>query len=106
MAGCHGAGDVPKPQRVPIRPDWCVAANERADSAFAVKQALTVLEDSLVPLKPASVHTAGQQSLLDGFPIFEGYLVTLLPMRPMLGGGGLVWVDGETGCPILLKRYE
>ena len=23
-----------------------------------------------------------------------------------LGGGGLVWVDVETACPIILKEYE
>jgi len=112
LAACHGAGhlpaasDVPKPRRTPIRPDWCVAANERVDSAFAVEKARQVLQDSLLPLKPASVRSVGEQSLLDGFPMFEGFLVTLAPTRLVAGGGGLVWVDGETGCAILLKRYE
>ena len=112
LAACHGAGHlpavsaVPNPRRTPIRPDWCVAANERVDSTFAVERAREVLEDTLLPLKPASVRTVGEQSLLDGLPMFEGFLVTLAATRPVLGGGGLVWVDGETGCPILLKRYE
>ena len=109
---CHGAGksvsiaSAPTPRLPPIRPDWCVARNERVDSAFAVAHAQQALEDSLVPLKPDSVRTVGMQSLLDGLPMFEGFLVTLVPTRPMLGGGGLVWVDGETGCVIVLRRYE
>ena len=112
LAACHGAGhlpaarDVPTPRRTPIRPDWCVAATERVDSAFAVQKAQQVLQDSLLLLKPASVKSVGEQSLLDGFPMFEGFLVTLVATRLVAGGGGLVWVDGETGCTILLKRYE
>ena len=111
VIACHGAGrsvsvaSAPTP-RLPIRPDWCVARNERVDSAFAVAHAQQALEDSLVPLKPESVRTVGMQSLLDGLPMFEGFLVTLAPTRPVLGGGGMVWVDGETGCVIVLRRYE
>ena len=112
VAACHGAGHlpeasgVPTQRRTPIRPDWCVAAGARVDSAFAVQQASQVLEDSLLPLQPVSVQPFGEQSLLDGFPMFEGFLVTLAPTRLVAGGGGLAWVDGETGCPILLKRDE
>jgi hypothetical protein len=90
----------------PIRADWCVARNERVDSTFAVAQAQRLLEDTLLPLKADSVRTVGMQSLLDGLPVFEGWLVVLSPTRLALGGGGRVWVDGETGCAIVLRRYE
>ncbi|MGH8436903.1 MAG: hypothetical protein ACRERX_21135 [Pseudomonas sp.] len=38
----------------------------------------------------------------------EGYLVKLLAADPSkaIGGGGLVWIDGETGCAVVLARYE
>jgi hypothetical protein len=90
----------------PLRPDWCIGANARVDSAFALGQAQHVLADTLLPLKAVSVRPVGPQSLLDGMPIFEGFLVSLVPTRLMLGGGGLVWIDGETGCPVVLKGYE
>jgi len=39
--------------------------------------------------------------------VYEGSLVRMFPVSPMaLGGGGLVWVDGDTNCAIVLKRYE
>ena len=37
----------------------------------------------------------------------EGVLVTLGPVDPHIeGGGGLVWVDAETGCVSVLKLYQ
>jgi hypothetical protein len=38
----------------------------------------------------------------------EAFVVRLVLVDPpgFLGGGGVVWVDGETGCPIVLVRYE
>jgi hypothetical protein len=90
----------------PIRADWCVAANGRVDSTFASAQAQNLLEDTLLPLKVDSVYPVGMESTLDGLPIFEGWLVTLSATRSTLGGGGRVWVDGVTGCAIVLLRYE
>ena len=103
----RGPGEVKLEKNLsPIRADWCVARNEQVDSAFAVAQAQRVLEDTLLPLKADSVRSVGTQSLLDGLPVFEGWLLTLSPTRLVLGGGGRVWVDGETGCAIVLRRYE
>src|SRR5438046_1384759 len=54
---CHGAGksvsiaSAPTPRLPPIRPDWCVARNERVDSAFAVAHSQQAVEDSMLPLK-------------------------------------------------------
>jgi len=87
-----------------IRPEWCVGEGSTVDSVFVVAQALSVLEDTLLPLRPYSVRRVEEQVGNLSFP--QGFLVSLMPTRPMLGGGGLVWVDGETGCPILLKPYE
>jgi hypothetical protein len=37
-----------------------------------------------------------------------GLLISLRVAAPpnLVGGGGLVWVDLETGCAIVLRRYE
>lgn len=45
------------------------------------------------------VHSAGMN---------EGSLVRLGPPSspPTYGVGGLVWLDGETNCAIVLRRYE
>src|SRR6266853_3293418 len=103
----RGPGEVKLVKNLsPIRADWCVARNERVDNSFAVAQAQRLLEDTLLPLKADSVRSVGMQSLLNGLPVFEGWLVTLSPTRLVLGGGGRVWVDGETGCAIVLRRYE
>jgi len=37
----------------------------------------------------------------------QGVIVSLVPANPRTrGGGGLVWVDTETLCPIILRLYE
>ncbi len=87
-----------------IRPDWCVAEGSTVDSVFVVAQALSVLEDTLLPLRPYSVRRVEEH--IGSLSLLEGFLVSLMPTRPMGGGGGLVWVDSETGCPILIKAYE
>jgi|SRR5882672_8679097 len=80
-----------------------VNSGVRVDSAFAVTQASRALEGFLPTggsLEPYAVEV-----------VREGMLVSLVPVRPLvggvvLGGGGLVWVDEDTGCPIVLRRYE
>jgi hypothetical protein len=38
----------------------------------------------------------------------EGLVMRLTAAEPAVtvGGGGLVWVDAETGCATVLARYE
>jgi hypothetical protein len=40
--------------------------------------------------------------------VYEGALIRLLISGPssVRGGGGLVWVEAETACPVVLTRYE
>ncbi len=90
---------------------WCVVPGSTVDSTFAVTQARSVFTSSELPLKPHSVERvvarlSGKDSSVS-FSFPEGWLVRLMPVEPnTLGGGGLVWVDGATGCPILLLHYE
>ena len=77
----------------------CVSTTTTIDSSCAVRVASAELakQDSLGPYKPASVRA------LD-----EGFVVSLVVAKepPPLGGGGLVWVDAETGCAVVLRLYE
>jgi phage-related tail fiber protein len=101
LAGCSGESSK---VRAPVHAaqQWCVAAGGVVDSAFAVEQARNAVigstfSSSSMSLKPYAIQ-----------PVEQGILVSLVSAGPgvSLGGGGLVWIDGETGCPILLKRYE
>jgi len=90
---------------------WCVVPGSNVDSTFAVAQARSLFASSDLVLKPHSVERVvarlvGKDSSVSlSFP--EGWLVRLMPVEPnTLGGGGLVWVDGATGCGILLLHYE
>ena len=90
----RGVGNAPAPARGGSQ--WCVQRNATVDSAVAVEQAIRFLSSrSSEPLKLGSIRH-----------VDEGFLVSLVPARLIAGGGGLVWVDGETGCPILLIRGE
>ena len=95
LTSCAG-GPSKTPEPVRPAPQWCVAPSATVDSALAVAQALHMLwSPSSDSLKRHSIRH-----------VDEGFLVSLVPARLIAGGGGLVWVDGETGCPIVLIRYE
>ncbi len=71
----------------------------RVDRAYAIGQARRALEGFL----PST--SALELSSLDS--LRQGMLISLVPAHPQgTGGGGLVWVDGDNGCPIILRRYE
>jgi hypothetical protein len=78
---------------------WCTTPGVAVDSAFAVQQASRKLQT------PHHTWTFAPQSVQ---AVPEGFLVRMLVQEPrgLMGGGGLVWVDGETGCAIVLIRYE
>ena len=111
VVGCRGvshlaqASPPPKPGPVPV--PWCVVPGTNVDSAFAVAQARSILESPALPLTPYSVEPVVAKDSSTGLRFGEGFLVRLMPVnRNTLGGGGLVWVNGGTGCPILLIQYE
>lgn len=78
----------------------CAPAGQTIDSSFVVEQARSVLSrpeytlrlDSFQPVRASGIEV--------------GVLISLMPPPTVVGGGGLVWVDVETGCPIVLRRYE
>src|SRR5438105_15726735 len=77
---------------------WCVAQSQRVDSSFAVAQATDAIAGHYLSAgyKPVRIEQAR-----------DGMLISLVPERPQgTRGGGLIWVDGETGCAMVLKRYE
>jgi len=118
LTACGGASAIPpaasKPTRPPSPVPWCVTPGSEVDSTFAVAQARTLFVSNEPPLKPHSVqrviaHLEGKNPKDSTFSLDlpEGWLVRLMPVTPnTLGGGGLVWVNGATGCPILLIHYE
>jgi hypothetical protein len=40
--------------------------------------------------------------------IYLGSLYSFTPVAMQLSSmrGGLIWIDGETGCTVVLRRYE
>ncbi len=87
------------------QPLWCISRGEVVDSAFMANAALRLLGSGehgtrlKVEMFEFVPHAAPQ-------PV--GAVVSLVvdSQQPPLGGGGLVWVDAETGCAIHLKTYE
>jgi hypothetical protein len=117
VTACGGATRVTpassstRPRLSPVTVPWCVVPGSDVDSGFAIAQARHLFDSRSLALEPHSVERVvarlvGRDSLVAlSFP--EGWLVRLMPVaKNTLGGGGLVWVDGATGCPILLIRYE
>ena len=53
-------------------------------------------------LEPVSIQ------IIRGQGIEEGLVISMVVVVPptTVKGGGLVWVDIETGCGIVLRRYE
>ena len=105
FGGCgDGPGRAPA-ARVPQQ-ECDVQKGIRVDSAFAVEQARRALQGFLPTggsLEPYTVEVVRQ-----------GMLISLVPRSSqgpgevglVLGGGGLVWVDRGTGCPIVLRWDE
>lgn len=85
---------VPHQSRTP--PGWCAAQNAVIDPKFAITAART----SLGPWSKES-DAKSQVVYVDQ----EGFLVRVRS-NISVGGGGLAWVDAETGCVVQLRRYE
>lgn len=81
----------------PVPPGWCVAANHPVDSTYMIeagRRALTLNRSD----GPRSAETLYRSE--------QGFIVQYVSRGKVLGGGGLVWIDGETGCAIVLRRFE
>jgi len=88
----------------PPAPRWCTDATQKGDSAFIVSRAIKAVADSArnrIALKVDDFQVIRTASLE------QGVIVSLVAANPHArGGGGLVWVDTETLCPIILRLYE
>jgi hypothetical protein len=96
-------GSCAQPSRAPsvgtgYPTPWCITQGRSVDSAYAFDQARVALAPS-----PPLVLVARS---VDHVP--EGMLLRMVVSEPRgtRGGGGLVWVNVETGCAIVLIRYE
>jgi hypothetical protein len=107
LAAALGCRDMPRvatqgrttARQVGQRPAAC-SAGRTIDSAYVVGAARGALggDSTLVALSYDPVTAPG--------PIEEGVLVRMVSRRSRLGGGGLAFVDGESGCALALRRYE
>jgi hypothetical protein len=103
MIGLSSCGSQPskQPEALPAPTQPCDRARGTVDRTFAVEQARRALSQPGVTLKVDSIQVVRGQG------IELGLIISLLSETPpVVGGGGLVWVDVETGCPIVLRRYE
>ncbi len=80
----------------------CASLGRAIDSTFLVEQAQASLQEPGVPLKPDHFTPVVEKG------IELGVLISLVgaDARSGVGSGGLVWVDIETGCAIILRPYE
>jgi hypothetical protein len=99
----HSSGTITQGETTSGRRPFCELPPAHEGELPIVTIARRALEgaDTTVRLRVDTVITVA-----DG--VYEGSLVRMLPdsSTPRLGTGGLVWVDGETNCAIVLKRYE
>jgi hypothetical protein len=85
---------------------WCIAPGHKPDSTFVARQAIAAVSDS-VTKRLGFVFTVGEYQIIKSASSPQGVIVTVGIEHPTgVGGGGLVWVDLETGCPIVLVRNE
>lgn len=80
----------------------CVESGRTIDSAFAVEQARKAIAQDGFTFSPRFVQPVRDQGIELGLLIS----LALVEPRNTVGGGGLVWVDVETGCATVLRRYE
>ena len=87
-------------------PSWCTEPGRNVDSTFLIKQATAAVTDS-VTKRLGIVFRVDDFQLIKTASLEQGVIISLVVARPIVrGGGGLVWVDTETACATVLKRYE
>ena len=101
LLGCARFNQTTQPPSAALQAT-CRTAGRAVDSTYVVAQAQRVLMRQGYSLLPGSF----QPIRIEGVEV--GILVSLVPVseRPVIGVGGLVWVDVDTGCPVVLRRYE
>jgi len=93
-------------RKAALPPGWCIGPDHRPDRSFVVRQAIGALSDS-VSRRLGFEFKVDDYQIIKTATLEQGVIVSIVVARPpVLGGGGLVWVDVETGCPIVLRRYE
>ena len=108
LLGACRAGSSPQPGSgaVPFtaqRPAAC-SSGRLIDSSYVVQVAAEVVavEGGAATLRPISY-----EAIVAPGEIEEGILVRLGSRQPgMRGGGGLAFVDTESGCALALRVYE
>ncbi len=88
------SGSGPPESAMP--PGWCAPPNTVIDRNFAMNAAR------------ASFGPWGTESDAKAEIVYvdqEGAIIRVLS-NVSVGGGGLAWVDAETGCAVRLRRYE
>lgn len=104
LVGCQAQSKPSEGSATAQRPasQGCVAVGGSVDSAFAMAQARRALGQSGPPLAAHLIQPIRDQG------IELGLLISLIASEPskVVGGGGLVWVDLESGCATVLRRYE
>jgi hypothetical protein len=78
----------------------CAPPGRTIDSAFVASQALRTVAGNGGVLRVALFQG------IQAHGVEVGILVSVVRSDATVGGGGLVWVDSETGCAILLRRNE
>lgn len=100
LCSCAGQRNSPNPSASRTRVGCAAGPVAGFDSTFAVGQAERGLTESGSALKVRSI----QPVLDEGIEL--GVLISFVSSRNMVGGGGLVYFDLETGCATVLRRYE
>lgn len=102
LASCGSQAGIPNDAAKAVPSQRCVTAEQNVDSSFVLAQARRALSPAGRELVPTMVQPVQDQG------IELGVLVSLIIAGPNapVGGGGLVWVDIDSGCPIVLRRYE
>lgn len=100
IVGCRSRTIRGSDEVVPT--ERCFGAGATLDSAEAVRRAAHALESPGVLLRPRTIQAVRDEG------IEIGLLVSLAVAQPpnVAGGGGMVWVDLESGCALVLRRYE
>jgi hypothetical protein len=80
----------------------CEIAGTKINAFIAEAQAGGALSEGPFYRGPFTTYSLEQ--------VKGGFLVSLVPAQSggivTVGGGGLVWVDGATGCTEVLRRYQ